>query len=528
MNLKHIWELTKINLLYSNPQALTKIRKKTAKQPGTKPKPAYKSILWQQLGLIALYSFIFFYLFTGIDYRTYPGYFSFQLTMFFLMSITSAFSTMFAVFYNSKDSKLYLPLPVTEKEIFIAKLLSSIGLNLTFLIPTLSLLAIAYWRALGNIGIALPLALLQFLLLALTSILLSVILNFFLGQLLMKSRHRNLISTGLMLLSSFGAVGMILFIQNNQFAQQVGETTLIDMPKIPLMIGFYEVLSNPLSLHYWLFVTLFLVVIVFLFKIIIPNYYKNLATLDAKHIRTRKSKAVSRTLSSTLVRHHLGTLKEPTLWTTSFLSTFLFAMFFIPQLATAKDLYARIPNEYFGIVLLVGLTLGYMTSGALTMVGMSLERENFYFLKSLPIHFYSFLRQKFFLFWIIQTLVPLLTFGIIALLAELSPLLILSLLAGIVLASYPTSLASYKKDYKYLTLQWQNISQLFTRGGGQLMAFLLFFLAIIIAATLGTVSFFLSQWLGTWLVSICILIASLLVVFGLHLYYEKTFWKKFQ
>lgn len=533
MNWKHIWELTKINLLYSNPHVLAKVRKKNAKHPLKKPKEAYKSILFQQLAVILLYSFIFIYLFSALDYKHYPGYFSFQLFMFFLMSITSAFSTMFSVFYNSHDTKLYLPLPVTEREIYLAKLLSSVGLNLTFLMPTLSLFIIGYWRILGNFFLAIPFAFLQFIVLALLSIFISNFLVHVLGRMLMKVRQKNMISTALMLLSSFGAVGMILFMQNISMDGLAETNAIPDLPTTPVMVGFYHIARTPFSsasfLHYGILLALLVLCGFLMIKKAIPQYYHQLAVIDTKKVTIRKQKNHGNTsLKTTMIRHHLGTLKDPTLIMSSVMSTFMFVIFFIPQVFNGNNFFSKVPLEYFGIVLVVGLALGYMTSGVFTMVGMSLERDNFYFLKTLPFDFHDFLRQKFLVLWGVQTLVPFLTFGLFSLIMGLHPFLVFILVLGITLSSYPISLSYYKKDYKYLTLTWQNVSQLFNRGGGQLIKMLLFFLSIILSAGLGTAIFFLSAWLGPWKLSVAVLIISLALVAGLHIYYEKSFWKQFK
>lgn len=533
MNWKRIWELTKINLLYSNPQALAKVRKKNAKNPLKKPKEAYKSILFQQLAGILLYSFIFIYLFSALDYRQYPGYFSFQIFMFFLMSVTSAFSTMFSVFYNSHDTKLYLPLPVTEREIYLAKLLSSVGLNLTFLMPTLSLFIIGYWRIFGNGFLAVPFALLQFIILALLSIFISNFLVHVLGRLLMKLRQKNMISTALMLLSTFGAVGMILFMQNMSLGGLAKTNRIPDLAETPVIVGFYHIARAPFSsaslLHYGILLVLLVVFGFLMIKKAIPQYYQQLAVIDSKKVTIRNKKIKANTsLQSTMIRHHLGTLKDPTLIMTSVMSTFMFVMFFVPQLLYGNRFFSKLPLEFFGVVLLVGLALGYMTSGAFTMVGMSLEREQFYFLKALPFDFHDFLRQKFVVLWVAQTAVPVLTFGIFSLVAGLHPFLIFILVLGILLASYPTSLSSYKRDYKHLTLTWQNVSQLFNRGGGQLLMMLLWFLSLLLSASLGVAIYFLSLWLGAWKVSFAALMISFAIVFALHFYYEKSFWEQFK
>ena len=66
MNLNNVWELVKINILYSNPQALTNIQKKQAKNP-KKNFSAYKSILRQQILMIIFFIFIYAYMFVNID-----------------------------------------------------------------------------------------------------------------------------------------------------------------------------------------------------------------------------------------------------------------------------------------------------------------------------------------------------------------------------------------------------------------------------------------------------------------------------
>ncbi|WP_152907865.1 ABC transporter permease [Streptococcus sp. X13SY08] len=396
------------------------------------------------------------------------------------MSITSAFSTMFSVFYNSHDTELYLPLPVTEREIYLAKLLSSIGLNLAFLMPTLSLFIIGYWRILGNAFLAVPFALLQFIVLALLSIFISNFLVHILGRMLIKVRQKNMISTALMLLSSIGAVGMILFMQNMSMDGLDKANAIPDLPVTPVIVGFYHIARAPFSsasfLHYGILLAMLVLFGFLMVKKAIPQYYQQLAAIDTKKVTVRKKKNnTNASLKSTLIRHHLGTLKDPTLIMTSFMSTFMFLMFFIPQLLNGNNFFSKVSLEFFGLVLVVGLALGYMTAGAFTMVGMSLERDNFYFLKTLPIDFHDFLRQKFFVLWSVQTLIPVLTFELFSLIAGLHPFLIFILVLGIMLASYPTSLSYYKKDYKHLTLTWQNVSQLFNRGGGQLIMMLLFF-----------------------------------------------------
>ena len=64
MKWANIWELTKINILYSNPQTLEYVRKKRAKKPNGKFS-AYKMMIRQQLIATLVMLVVYSYLFLG-------------------------------------------------------------------------------------------------------------------------------------------------------------------------------------------------------------------------------------------------------------------------------------------------------------------------------------------------------------------------------------------------------------------------------------------------------------------------------
>ncbi len=138
MNWSTIWELIKINILYSNPQSLANLKKRQEKHPKENFK-AYKSMMRQQALMIAMFLVIYLFMFIGVDFSHYPGLFSFDVAMFFIMSTLTAFSSLYTIFYESNDLKLYIHLPVTSEELYIAKIVSSLGMGAVFLMPLISL-----------------------------------------------------------------------------------------------------------------------------------------------------------------------------------------------------------------------------------------------------------------------------------------------------------------------------------------------------------------------------------------------------
>lgn len=70
--------------------------------------------------------------------------------------------------------------------------------------------------------------------------------------------------------------------------------------------------------------------------------------------------------------------------------------------------FSDIPSEFFGVAFLVGFIFGVFFGSPNSFVGVaiSLERENYTFLKTLPIHFKNFLVNKFLLICLVQHGLP--------------------------------------------------------------------------------------------------------------------------
>ncbi|OUK49193.1 ABC transporter, partial [Enterococcus faecium] len=119
---------------------------------------------------------------------------------------------------------------------------------------------------------------------------------------------------------------------------------------------------------------------------------------------------------------------------------------------------------------LVGIALAFLTVNQTSFISnlISLDQENFLFIRSLPISMNQYLKEKFRFGWILQSFLT----GGIALLSGLSfqlPLFFIpSLLFGSLFGCYLLSLRYFARDYRLLLLNWTNINQLFNRGSGSL------------------------------------------------------------
>lgn len=154
----------------------------------------------------------------------------------------SAFTAMYTIFYESNDVKLYVYLPVKSSELYVAKIISSLGMGSVFLMPLLSLFGIAYWQIAGAF-VAIPLAILLFAILLVSSMTLALYLNSLIGRVIVRSPKRKLISTALMFLSTFGAVGLIFYLNATNQTRMVEEGVISDRGIVPYFRGFHDVVA---------------------------------------------------------------------------------------------------------------------------------------------------------------------------------------------------------------------------------------------------------------------------------------------
>lgn len=533
MNKSLIWELVKINILYSNPQLLASVKKKQNKNKDGRFS-AYRSILIQQGFLVLMMAILYSVFFLGIDYKRSTGFFSLQLAQFAILATVYGFTGFFSVFYDSKDTKLYLPLPLKASEVFIAKFLSAQGMVLPFLIPCLSLLIITYWQ-IGGPAFAL-FALPSFILLWFLVNLLNMIFMHFIGEILTKSPHKKTISTILLTGSSLVSMGALMFLQSQQTVSLQSDG-FVQFPELPLFVGFHYIISQPFSMatviNLILPILFMLGLVHFAFKTVIPNYFQQVLAIDTASSKRKvgKPRKLPQNLNQALIKHHLSTLNDSNLMVQTFLQSLVLGVALLPSISkiTEGDRLGVLSWEYFGIALLAGFLLGSMFAGSTTFIGtaMSLEKENYHFIRTLPINFKQFTIQKFWVIAAVQFLVPTLLYLMLALFVmKVNMILALFFGLGILVSALLTGQIYYWRDQRLLMLNWQNSNQLFGRGAGQWLIAGSILLTMFLGTILIIISSIIASMFGGLTVSFGL--TGLLIVFSacLQLFIYKAYWKK--
>ena len=123
--------------------------------------------------------------------------------------------------------------------------------------------------------------------------------------------------------------------------------------------------------------------------------------------------------------------------------------------------------QYLVPLALVAFLIGVFNSfGGLTSIGISLERENFEYLRSLPIDFKRYLFMKFWLLYLVQSILPVILLVGVCLYFGVRPLAILAMLLIWVVTTIPICIRDYAKDFQNFSTNWTNITELMTRHRG--------------------------------------------------------------
>ena len=531
MRLKVIKKLVDINILYSSKEAnLANLRKKQAKNPDKKVDVSGKllrSYLASSLLLLILFSNLAF----RFPFEEMPSFFSTMVAILLVLAFSTSFTAFYNVFYESKDLASYRPYAFKESEIIIAKGLSVLLPALTGIVPILAYFLVLYIRLAPSLWLGLPLMLLSLALLFVSVTLVMVVAVHFLAQTTVFRKYQSIFSN---VMIGIGVLIPLLFVFFTQsISRGIGDQTKEIPPLIYPIHLFYKIAVEPFSteailgLLAWIGLTLFLLYLTK--KKVLPRFYDIiLLNSEEKVIKERRSKeGISTTKKGffrMVLRYNLSLLGQGTgVITVLFTSAFLPYIMMIGLISKIRDsqLVPDIHPPYWLPLFFVGVFIAVLNNNitSLPSIGLSLERENFDFLKSLPFDFARYVKVKFWIIFAVQSFLPILTLLGLSLYLGLPILPMIYLLAAWILASIILACRHYFKDVKNLSTNWTSITDLVNRSNGIVtMVLLLIYSAILMALVIG--SLFLVQSLSAILaISLGVGVLILLLGFAIFSYH---------
>ncbi|MGT2846365.1 hypothetical protein [Streptococcus massiliensis] len=544
MRLSAVKKLVNTNLIYTaQPASLAKWRKQQLKNPNRKIDIGRKIAMPHLFGA-ALYVFLFVGMGALNPYEKSPGLFSNMILFFALFGLSQGFLSFYNVFYESKDLESYMPLAFTEGEVLLGKSVSVLLTMIIALFPIIGLFVLLQVKLGNNILLAIPEVLISIFLLITVTLGGTVVLVHSFTKTSLFRQHKKFWTNVLVGLSTLMMIGAIFYVNfSNNAHLATDDITTVGVTFPPARI-FYDIAANPfaastlLNLLGWLLVS---AAIAFLLKYkVAKEFYQAAAeTSNIVSVKKRVGKAKTRrhdgskSFANFVWSYQWGLVSEGSILAQTVLMAallpFIFASGFLIPLLQKGDRVQMILHSHPTMILpffVAGLAFGAMNSSqSLMAVGISLERENFDYLKVLPFDMRYFLTLKFWILFAIQATLPILLFIAMGIWMGAPWYQTLFINVGWFISAYITSVHLYKRDHKLFVSNWSNVTELFTRETSTMRTLQMIVVLILgIALIVGSGALAL---LAPTALSYAVFILLLLVTIGLslfvHIYKFKPF-----
>ena len=534
MNLQAVRKLVKLNLLYAvAPAQLAAYRQKQEKNP-LKKIDIPKKILRSQL-MIGLIYIAFFGVLNSLvnPIGNNPVLFANMISIFIAFTFSQSFIAFYNVFYESKDLTSYRPYAFREVEIILGKAISVMMVALMGLGPIIAyfiVLPIQYGK---DFWYTIPLMIINcFILLVFLGVFIFTLVHY-LTSLSVFKKYKNIISNILLgFVSIFSGLLYILISNHNM----VSILTKQERAFIPPFEAFYAMILHPLSLDGmigyigWIGITVLLLVNIY-YKVL-PTFYEK--AMEVSSIQQYSKRVRSFTLDnfSKLVRkYHIQLIKEGSIIVQGIIApSILPYLMLLPMIfgimregIPVREFFTfRFLLSYLLFALLFAITNSIGNS--LTSIGFSLERDNFEYLKVLPIDMKKYAREKFKVLFLTQSSVPILSLSIVLLVLRMPVLLVLTIIVTWFSISFGLSAWGFERDYRLRVTNWSNIVELQSRGNKFLLGFLMFILFMLLILCIA-VSFpiihFLPETIG-YLIGA----AAFIILNGLGIFFGEFYLRK--
>ena len=478
MRFNRILTLVKTNLIFATqPAQLQKYRKKQAKNP-SKPVNVAMKTLMQQL-LFAVMFGALFGIPGAISGRSYPPLqFGTTVFLFLMILISQALPAIYNVFYESKDFESYLPYAFTELEVVLGKSLSIVVATLQGFLPIVMLFGIHVYFSGGNFLLTIPIALIGALVLSATVYVLMFLLCFFLAKIPLFRKYQSVIANVLIFGISLGAIIGYQMILSKSVVNTfiTGEMPIFLQP----VLAFYNAILNPFDMSLYLtigFVILVFVAILLLVKfIVLPNFYEAVSQTSSSKVKVERVKEMeldgNKLSTKFMIRYTLRQLMEGSVLTQTIIAAgilpYLLLLPTVLNFSSGPTEFSFMNflnlNTFLPFAMLITFIAFFNTGGNnLLAVGISLERENYYYLKVLPFDMHQFLERKFWILFAIQSAIPVILMTVICTVLRLPIYMTLGIILSWGIISLGLSRWGYARDLKLFTPTWTNVIELLNR-----------------------------------------------------------------
>ena len=538
MRFNRILTLVKTNLIFATqPAQLQNYRKKQAKNP-SKPVNVAMKTLMQQL-LFAVMFGALFGIPGAISGRSYPPLqFASTVFLFLMILISQALPAIYNVFYESKDFESYLPYAFTELEVILGKSLSIVVATLQGFLPIVMLFGIHVYFSGGNFLFTIPIALIGALVLSAIVYVLMFLLCFFLAKIPLFRKYQSVIANVLIFGISLGAIIGYQMILSKSVVNTfiTGEMPIFLQP----VLAFYNAILNPFDMSVYPmigFVILVFVAILLLVKfIVLPNFYEAVSQTSSSNVKVERVKEMeldgNKISTKFMIRYTLRQLMEGSVLTQTIIAAgilpYLLLLPTVLNFSSGPTGFSFMNflnlNTFLPFAMLITFIAFFNTGGNnLLAVGISLERENYYYLKVLPFDMHQFLERKFWILFAIQSIIPVILMTVICTVLRLPIYMTLGIILSWGIISLGLSRWGYARDLKLFTPTWTNVIELLNRMRSGVKSVI--FAVVLFGFLFGAIYLLihLPEWNRTfvWIITIAYVVLILGLSIFATFYYKK-------
>ena len=538
MRFNRILTLVKTNLIFATqPAQLQNYRKKQAKNP-SKPVNVAMRTLMQQL-LFAVMFGALFGIPGAISGRSYPPLqFASTVFLFLMILISQALPAVYNVFYESKDFESYLPYAFTELEVVLGKSLSIVVATLQGFLPIVMLFGIHVYFSRGNFLLTIPIALIGALVLNATVYVLMFLLCFFLAKIPLFRKYQSVIANVLIFVISLGAVIGYQMILSKSVVNTLitGEMPLFLQP----VLAFYKAILNPFDMSVYptigLVILVFVAILLLVKFIVLPNFYQAVSQTSSSNVKIERVKKMeldgNKLSTKFMIRYTLRQLMEGSVLTQTIIAAgilpYLLLLPTVLNFSSGPTEFSFMNflnlNTFLPFAMLITFIAFFNTGGNnLLAVGISLERENYYYLKVLPFDMHQFLERKFWILFAIQSAIPVILMTVICTILRLPIYMTLGIILSWGSISLGLSRWGYARDLKLFTPTWTNVIELLNRMRSGVKSII--FVGVLFGFIFGAIYLLshLPEWNRTfvWFITIAYVVLILGLSIFATFYYKK-------
>lgn len=481
------------NLMYVNPMQTAKYRKKYKGTADIRKKIFNNLLLLNILNIVVFYILFGNSMFSSV--LEGPSY-KYILLFLIIMTALTLSTTFLNMFYESKDTHSLLPLPVSEKELFIGKFLVLLFQLSGLFTPVIVINFI--------IAINTEFSLIQIIISLIYSLCIIIIISGGLTLLLSTityipnfEKNKNKINGIIIIFGLLLGAGYVIL------SKELASNDLMLLQTKYRGDFFFDILTKESYMNLLILIIITIVIVILVNTLVAKKYLNDIHRIASVHKTTLSSKQKEHkersskhtSLNAKLIKRNFNLFSHGTLLANIFSSYLLSIIIFagaIIQIRREGGIQLGIEFYPFAICFGFSMALLMMSSPiSFTGVAISLEKQDYYHLKSLPMDFKKYIKTKFIVSTFLQISLGIIMFMIMLILAGISIELFIITIFSYIITGIAIAFYSFTRDFNKLYLNWNNILELSTRGMSQILLGIIAFFCIIGLIILNTATIFL-------------------------------------